>query len=387
MINIEDKTKCCGCHACFNICPKNAITMEEDEKGFKYPIINKEKCVDCGLCEKVCPIINKKEKQASQKAYACYNKDEKVRLESSSGGVFSLIANYILENNGVVFGAAFDNEFKVKHILVDKKEDLYKLRTSKYVQSSINDTYRKAKEYLEKNVKVLFTGTPCQVNGLLTFLGKEYENLYTQDIICHGVPSPKVWEKYLKYRKKKDENEKIEDVNFRKKDNGWGKYEFSIKYSNKEVAIDHNKDIYMNAFLRDVSLRDSCYKCSFKDKIRKTDITLADFWGINNIKPEMNDDKGTSLIFVNSNKGNELLEKIKNNLVIDEVNFEESIQYNKSMYISSSQNKSRDKFFENLDKLEFDELVKKYAPVKKVSLARRILRKCKRIAKKVLKRS
>lgn len=385
MLNID---KCNGCHVCFNICPQSAIEMKEDEKGFKYPVIDNEKCTNCGLCERKCPVLNKKEnKPNTPKAYACYNKNEEIRLQSSSGGIFTLLAEYILDNNGAIFGAAFDEKFMVKHILVENKKDLDKLRTSKYLQSDIGDIYKQAKELLNNNRLVLFTGTPCQINGLFTYLGKEYDNLYTQDIICHGVPSPKVWKKYLEYRKKKDNADPIK-INFREKTEGWILFSLYFKYADeKKYEKNQTVDLYMQAFLRDACLRDSCYECSFKEKNRKSDITLADFWGIQNVLPEMHDDKGTSLVIVNTEKGQKLYDAIKDKMIYKEVDFEESIKYNTSMYKSVEKNKSRDKFFENLDKLEFDELVKKYAPVKKPSFVRRVLRKCKKIAKKILKRS
>lgn len=192
MIKIEDKSKCSGCHACYSICEKKAIIMKEDKKGFKYPSVNKEKCTNCNLCEKVCPILNNQTISNEPIAYACYNKNEKVRLESSSGGIFSLISAEILKKDGVVFGASFNNEFMIEHTCIESIEELYKFRGSKYVQSIIGDTYKKAKEFLKHGKYVLFTGTPCQIEGLLKYLGKDYDNLYTQDIICHGVPSPNV---------------------------------------------------------------------------------------------------------------------------------------------------------------------------------------------------
>lgn len=378
MIKIDDKNKCCGCHGCMNICAKNAITMIVDEKGFKYPKIDNSKCINCNLCEKVCPIINKKDNINSPTAYAAYNKDEKIRLESSSGGIFSLVANYILENDGIIFGAAFNDDFQVSHIEVNNKDELYKLRTSKYVQSSINDTYKKAKEYLNKGTVVLFTGTPCQIEGLYAFLQKKYVNLYTQDIICHGVPSPKVWQKYMEYRKKQDKNDPVR-INFRQKDDGWNLYALLLQYNNSAYKTNHNDDLFMQAFLKNVCLRDSCYNCAFKDKHRKSDITLADFWGINNIDETMNDDKGTSLVIINSDKGKELFNKIKDKIVSKKVDFEKSIQYNQSMYKSVDIPKTRESFFENLDNLEFDELVKKYTPRR--NFVKMILGKVKRIIK------
>ena len=203
MINIKDKSKCCGCSGCMNICPKNAIIMKEDKNGFKYPIVDKEKCINCGLCEKVCPILNnKKEQQKEIKAYACYNKNIEERLKSSSGGIFILLAKEILKRNGIVFGAAFDENFNVKHISIDNEKDIEKLMGSKYVQSNMGKVYKEVKEFLENGKYILFSGTPCQIEGLKKFLKKDYDKLYTQDIICHGVPSPKIWQMYLEYQKK-----------------------------------------------------------------------------------------------------------------------------------------------------------------------------------------
>ena len=378
MIEINTKTNCCGCHACYNSCPTHAIEMKEDEYGFKYPQIDKDKCINCGLCEKVCPILNKKTRANKPEAYAIINRDEHIRAKSSSGGIFTLIAEKIIEKGGVVFGASFDEEFMVKHIKVENKENLQRLRGSKYVQSDINDTFKDVKEILETGRKVLFTGTPCQINGLYTFLNKKYDSLYTQDIICHGVPSPKVWKKYLEYRKKKDSKEPIE-INFRQKDNGWKAFQMLFKYDNDEYKINHSEDVYMKAFLKNLSLRDSCYNCGFKDKNRISDLTLADFWGINNVVENMNDDKGTSLVIINSEKGKELLESIDNRIIKKQVDFEEAIKYNYPMFRSVPMNKNRDKFFDNLNSVDFDKLVNKYT---KEKISKRIINKVKRIIKK-----
>lgn len=363
MIEINEKSKCCGCHACFNACPVNAIEMKEDEKGFKYPKVDKEKCIKCGLCEKVCPIIQNRKVDISDeihKAYAVNNKDDNTRKNSSSGGMFSLIATYVLENKGIVFGAAFDDEWKVKHIEIDKKEDLVKLQTSKYVQSTIGDTYKKAKQYLDDNKMVLFTGTPCQIEGLQTYLQKDYNKLYTQDIVCHGVPSPKVWKKYLEFRRKQDAAQPVR-INFRQKDNGWNLFELLLQYNNSSYKTNHNDDLFFKAFLGNACLRDSCYNCSFKKMNRLSDITIGDLWGIENIAPEMNDDKGTSLVIVNSIKGKELFDKVKGNCKYQKVDLKESVDpYNPAYFRSVDKHRNADKFFDNLDNMEFDKLVNKY---------------------------
>lgn len=383
MIDIKNKEQCCGCHACYNICPKNAIIMQEDEKGFRYPIIDKDKCIQCGLCEKVCPIIKNAQIQNEPIAYAAYNKDEEIRKVSSSGGIFTLLAEVILEEKGVVFGASFNEKHEVYHTYIENKNELDKFRGSKYLQSSINDTYKKAQEFLKNGRYVLFTGTPCQIEGLRTFLREDYDKLYTQDIICHGVPSPKVWNKYLQFREKED-RDKPKKISFRNKDGGWKLFNMKFEYSNFEYRKNEIEDIYMQAFLRNTSLRDSCYNCSFKKKNRISDITLADFWGIENILPEMDDNKGTSLVIVNSEKGEELLNKIIEKMIYKRVDLDNALKYNPSMISSVNKDKNREKFFENLDKIEFDKLVKKYTY--KPNIFRRVIGKIKRIIKKVIKR-
>lgn len=381
MINIEKKEKCCGCYGCYNICPKNAITMTSDSEGFEYPVVDKNKCINCGLCEKVCPSFNKKNVTSKKQAYAAYNLNYDVRNESSSGGIFSLLAEKILEKNGIVFGATFDSNFMVHHIAIKSVKDLEKLRTSKYVQSKIENTYRECKKELDNKKIVLFTGTPCQINGLYSYLQKNYENLYTQDIICHGVPSPKIWKKYLEYRRKTDKNQPLK-INFRYKDDSWNLYKILLKYKDTAYKIEHKNDLFMKTFLGNVGLRNSCYNCSFRGKNRISDITLADFWGIDNICPEMNDNKGTSLVVINSERGNELFNSLKDQIYCKNVNFEESIKYNTAMYESPRLNKNRSKFFEQLDNMEFDKLVEKYATLPKENLLKRVFHKLKFIFNK-----
>ena len=373
MITIKNKSKCCGCFACMNICPKNAIIMQEDEKGFKYPKIDKDKCINCNLCEKVCPIINSKKNDFPQQVYAAINKNEEERLASSSGGIFVLLAKEIIKRNGIVFGATFDDEFQVKHIGVEKEKDLIKLQGSKYIQSNINDTYKKARFFLENDRYVLFTGTSCQIEGLKSYLKKDYKKLYTQDIICHGVPSPKVWKKYLEYQK----NQYIEDIkkiSFRNKDYGWNLFRTKISFDTKTYSEPLNKDLFMKAFLKNICLRDSCYNCSFKNKYRNSDITLADYWGVKNIHPNMDDDKGTSMVIINSEKGEELFNKIIDNCIYEKSKMDYVYQYNPSYIKSSSKNKKNEKFFKNMDNTQFNVLIKKY--IKKES---RIINKIKKI--------
>lgn len=375
---IEDK-KCCGCYSCVNICPQNAIYMEEDNKGFNYPKIDSNKCINCGMCKKVCPVLNNKvEEEKKIKSYACYNVNLNQRLNSSSGGIFVLLAESVLNKGGVVFGAVFDEKFEVRHSYCENKNDLIKLLGSKYTQSIIGDSYKKVKEFLEEDRYVLFSGTPCQIEGLKAFLKKDYKKLYTQDIICHGVPSPRLWKKYLKYIENKY-NQKIENVSFRNKDKGWSLFQVKILLEKKVYSKELTKDYYMQAFLNNICLRDSCYECSFKKKYRNSDITLADYWGVRKIHPEFNDDKGVSLVVINSEKGKDLFDNIKDKLVSKDTNLEKALKYNIAMIKSADHCKNEKKFIEKMDSLKMDKLVKTYVP--KPSWIRRV----KNIIKKILK--
>lgn len=330
----------------------------------------------------MCPIINKIEiKENNSISYSCINKDEEIRLESSSGGIFSLLAEKVISEGGIVFGAAFNDKFSVEHRHINSKENLWQLRGSKYVQSKVGNTYKQAKEFLKQGEKVLFSGTPCQIGGLKSYLGKSYDNLLCIDIICHGVPSPTVWEKYLKYRETKAKA-LVKEISFRRKDEGWKKY--SVKFIFKDnTAYRQNlhKDLYMKAFLKNICLRPSCYDCAFKGLNRQSDITLADFWGIQNIMPKMDDDKGTSLVMVNSNCGKEIFKNISKKAYFKKVDINEAITHNSAAVKSVKMNHKREDFFNKLNKLQFDVLVKKYCTDK---LHIRIRRKAKRDLKSLL---
>jgi len=356
--------KCSGCYSCEQICPKSCIKMVVDQEGFWYPVVDKQKCINCHLCERACPIVTPLTSVTIEqpKAYAAYNLNEEIRAQSSSGGVFTALAEYVLSLGGVVFGAAFQDDFSVSHICVETAEQLNKLRGSKYLQSKIGNTYKEAKGLLDSGRIVLFTGTPCQIEGLLAFLGKEYDNLYTQDLICHGVPSPMVWQKYVKYREKKAASTTRRTF-FRHKNYGWKMYSVQFEFTNcTEYIQAHDVDLYMTSFLRNWCLRPSCYACHFKKKNRLSDITLADFWGIENVCPEMDDDKGTSLVLVNSKRGNLLFDKIQNNLAIEKVDFEKSIEYNPSMVSSCSVPQERDRFLDKMQRCNFEKCFNCFLP-------------------------
>ena len=382
MINIQEKSKCCGCSACKNICSKNCISMVSDNEGFLYPKIDTLKCISCNLCEKVCSILNNSTITDKRTAYACYNSDETIRLQSSSGGIFTLLAEKILSQGGVVFGASFDENFNVVHTKAETIAELSKFRGSKYVQSDINTTYKQAELFLKKGIKVLFSGTPCQINGLSNYLRKEYDNLLLIDFICHGTPSPLIWNNYVK-NKEKDFQSTPQKISFRDKNYGWKKFSISFSFKNDTKYLkDLNEDIFMKGFLSDLYLRPSCYTCNARGEHRTSDITLADFWGIQNILPELDDDKGTSLVITNTLKGTEIFKSIQDNMIYQTVDLDQAIKYNPSYLKSVTPNKYREKFFNEYNLVPFDVLIQKYGR-KKRPLIRRILSKIKRLILKV----
>lgn len=354
MINITDKHKCCGCTACISVCPKGCISMSEDKEGFLYPIVDSVKCIDCGLCEKVCPVLHPLKNEAEPLVYAAINNDESIRMQSSSGGIFTLLAEYVIENGGVVFGACFDRDWNVVHDYTETKEGLARFRGSKYVQSNVGNSFSQVKAFLDSGREVLFSGTPCQVAGLKNYLRKPYPNLLTVDLVCHGVPSPEVWRKYLQetvckaYRIKKNKSainlcDYISDISFRFKDKGWKKYSIKIVFRNgKFEMIPFFENLYMNAFLSDLSLRLSCYTCPTKQHNVQGDITLADFWGVNELNPDIDDDKGCGLILMHNKEKLSLLLSLDCKLV--DCKFNDVIKYNPSILCSVEKPINR-KFF------------------------------------------
>lgn len=367
-MNIESKLKqknlkCSGCTACFAICPKDAITMQADLEGFKYPVIDKNKCIDCGLCYNVC-LLDKMcgNLEGDKTSFACSAKDENFAKQSSSGGVFAILANMYIKEQAVIYGAAFDDDWNVCHIRADKKDELKRLYTSKYVQSDMGNTFRDVKFDLDNGKKVLFAGTPCQVAGLRSYLQKDYLNLLTVDFICHGVPSPLVWQQYVDTLKKKL-NSKITEISFRDKKDGWKSYNFKLITANGDVFYEkHGDNTYMKGFLKDLYLRPSCYDCKFKTLQRASDITLADFWGIEKIIPEINVEKGVSLCWASSEKGDTILDKALKQTIYEQVDLNEAIKHNPSAITSVKRHKNRNKFFEDISKSDIDiiSLIEKY---------------------------
>ena len=347
----SDKKDCCGCSACAQACPKNCIEMKCDEEGFLYPFVNKDVCISCGLCERSCPIINQKPKSEKVlSAFAGYIKDEDIRIKSSSGGLFSALSEYFINNNAVVYGAAIDSNSHVYHTKALSFDSLEKLRGSKYVQSDINNVYLEVKEYLDKGTKVLFTGTACQISGLKSFLKNEYENLYSIDVLCHGTPSPKLLKKYIDHQQKQH-GSKVRQIFFRNKKTGWKMYSVQILFSDSTEYIEvFPKDIFMRLFLGNICLRPSCYDCKFKALERDSDLSVGDAWGIHKVMPELDDDKGTSVILVHTPKGLDLLDSISNSIIIKEGNADDLLPASADSRKSVKIHPNRLKFFKKLNK-------------------------------------
>lgn len=379
MIKIEDKTKCCGCNACASRCPKQCITLQEDAEGFRYPVIDMALCIDCGVCERVCPVIHPGEERTPLQAFAAVNPNETIRMQSSSGGVFTILAEQIIEEGGVVFGAAFDDNWEVHHTYTETKEGLEVFRGSKYLQSRIESAYQEAEHFLKDGRKVLFSGSPCQVAGLKCFLRKSYDNLLAVDFICHGVPSPKVWRKYLEENfsaQRADAGKNsvlsssinkvpvITGIAFRDKTlTGWKKYSFVVRGKSASKADKNTvllsgifyENQYMQAFLNDLILRPSCYACPSKKGQSGSDITVADFWGIEHVLPDLDDDKGVSLLLAHTDKGKEFISSHVPNCVL--VDAAQSLNHNTAFYKSVSVHPNRTYFFKRLDKMSLSRLI------------------------------
>lgn len=377
MITITDKSQCCGCSACAQRCPKQCISMQMDNEGFLYPQVDSSKCVDCHLCEKVCPVINQYEARTPLNVYAAKNSDDEVRHQSSSGGIFTLLAEQTIKDGGVVFGACWDKDWNVKHDYAECIDDLAKFRSSKYLQSVIGDTYIKAELFLKASRKVMFTGTPCQIAGLKHFLRKEYDNLLAVEVICHSVPSPGVWQQYLATRLNtlKWEKSDIRNISFRDKKTGWKTYSFVIENENGNILTElSSKNAFMRGFLADLYTRPSCHACPAKQLRSGSDLTLGDFWGIESLMPEIDDDKGVSAIIVNSDKGKQVLHNI--NVELYEVLYNELTTRNPALVKSFPKTPKRTEFFKE-DGFTFEEKVKRLAkkPFSMKTLVYRIVRK------------
>jgi len=316
---ITDFKNCTGCRACEQKCGKNAIVMQNNSEGFLYPSINESLCNKCGFCEKICPMFRDDLQNDVLDVFAAKSLNKEQMLKSASGGIFPVLAENFLEQNGVVFGCAYDENWVAKHIAIENSGELHKLQSSKYVQSDTLNTYAQAKDFLEQNRRVLYSGTPCQIAGLKAFLGKDYENLVTVDLICHGVPSPELFAKYIEWLGKKMKG-KIIELNCRSKElGGWG-YDFKTKTKTKYTNL--HLDPYFSAIFRNETLRECCYSCKYACGRRVGDITIGDYWGIKRIHPEFYSNCGISAILVNTLNGRNLWERVGNKIEHIQSSFE-----------------------------------------------------------------
>jgi len=372
MISNINKTDCSACGACISRCPKHCISFLQDKEGFFYPSVNTTECINCGICDKVCQIINPYESRTPNLVFASINNNEEVRLKSSSGGFFSLLSEYIIEKeNGVVFGARYDTDWQVVLDYTETVDGLVLFRGSKYVQARTANAFIDCESFLKKGRKVLFSGSPCQISGLKHFLRKDYANLVTVDFACHGVPSPKVWGKYIETvkantRKSIDDKNSvpqsqenlpvITEINFRDKRVGWKKYSFTLTYDEASAEGEihsvsrsciHPENTYMRAFLSEMILRPSCYHCKVRNFKSHSDITIADYWGINWISSEMDDDKGTSLVIIHNADLLDVFRKL--NQKYRETRYTDALQFNQALISDPKPWYNRAEFFKELD--------------------------------------
>lgn len=376
------KEKCTGCGACCSICPKGAISMQEDETGFKYPVIDNKICINCGLCKKTCPILkdNMNIRKKIPSTYAAWSRDKEIRYNSTSGGIFTEIAKAVIKENGYVIGAKYNDNNLVEHTIINSLDEINIIRQSKYLQSDTKNIYKDAKKLLDNNSLLVFCGSPCQIAGLYNYLKKDYENLITIEFICRGMNSPKAYKSWLSEIEKK-EGKHVIRVWFKYKELGWKKSPkcTRIDFEDKSFKVYSGDDnTFMSGYLGpNLYLRPSCGLCNFNGLPRQADITLADFWSI---EEKYDDDKGTSLILSNSSKGDIWIKKISNNIYIYKKSITDIEKGNKCFSKSVKINPNSEKFLRELNDSNFSILLEKY------SKKGNIKRKMKLIIKKIIKK-
>lgn len=367
MIHIEDKKECCGCWACYNACPKHCINMKEDEEGFRYPVVDASLCIDCGLCEKVCPVIHadKADTPHAQQGFLAQHKNEDIRKESTSGGAFTAIASWVIKQGGIVYGAGYrKGTFIVEHQGVETEKDLSVFRNSKYVQSNIGNTFKEALGHLKAGRWVCFSGTPCQIEGFRNFLrNREYEKLVCVDLVCRGIPSPRILTRYIEAQQTLIGGE-FTNVLFRDKYYGYHYSSFSIY--NKERGKNYHKGVdsnaYLRAFFNNLSDRPSCYDCRFKKRYRKSDLTIWDCFPIDKFTKQM-DGKGTTRVLVQSQKGEMIMDAIGNELRTVRVETDKLVSDVREMFHSVPMNPQREQFFKDCNAMSPVDFFRKWFPI------------------------
>lgn len=368
-INIIRSEQCTGCTACECVCPKKCVSMKQDSEGFVYPKVNMSLCINCGRCSSVCPVINNEGGNKPQTVLAEKNKNEAIRKTSSSGGVFYEIASEIIKNGGIVLGCALDDNMVARHIAVDSIKGLERLKSSKYVQSDMGEIYCKVKKYIVAGRRVLFSGTPCQCAGLRNYLGRDYDNLIVVDVLCHGVPSPKLFADYLEYISKQYGGGKPISVNFRNKQKGWKRLYMEIRFDNGKRHYTYSGyDRYEGMFLNNLSLRPSCYECKFTKAERFGDITLGDFWGIGKKYPEWDDDKGISVVMINTKKGECIWQSVTDKFTGRIESFDLAKEGQRTLYAPTRKNPKRDEFYKIYAEQGCKAALEKYTSVPSASI-------------------
>lgn len=382
----DKKEKCCCCAACMNICPTQAITINSDADGFEFPEIDHDLCIECGLCNKVCAFQNIPVNGDGPIAtYAAINKNSDVLSASASGGIFGALATLVFDQNGVVFGCAYNEDMEPEHICVDNLLDMKKVQGSKYVQSNINTTYKEAKRYLKDGRWVLFTGTPCQIAALKSYLGKDYNNLITADIICHGVPNAEFFEGYINYLEDNLKG-KVIDLKFRDKSKGWGHIEKVIYKKNgivKGKLIQPFNSYYHSYFLNGDILRESCYECKYACNSRVGDFTMGDYWGIEKVHPKIVTKEGVSVLLVNSKKGIGLIDDLSKYLQLTESIFEQAREKNGPLNRPNVKSKKRDVILDTWHEGGYKAVADEYYRMNKNRI---ILSRCKMIIPRTIKK-
>lgn len=381
---------CSGCGACMNACPKNAIRLVPNTQGFAHPLIHSTDCTGCKTCLRTCPVLHAGTHPSPQKkplaVYAGWNTDTSIRLASSSGGVFSALAMAVLEQGGTVYGAAMQEGLNVRHIRVNTPEGLSTLRGSKYIQSDAGLMYRSVKKDLKQGCPVLFSGTPCQISGLRQYLKQDSPLLLCVDIICHGVPSPKLFQEYIRLRENSQGSGQVTSVQFRDKRKGWKSFSMVCRFSHGEqpYAETLDRDLFMQGFLHNFCLRPSCYECPAHKERRYADITLGDFWGVNLHFPELDDDQGTSVIFIHSAKGAAIWQGLGQAVFSRPVSYELAVQYNSAYYTSFPHHPAEELFHSQIGRLPLKTLLARCCKKGRPSLLHRGAGKLKRMAKSLL---